>query len=190
MHLQNISLANLRGPDGISAGNQSSSGQRSTEFGRELDGNRTMKASLFISLCVFMCGCDVHVNKERSAAKADDPSMAVSTKTHLYCVQWGYRVDDLAYVSIVGQRLPREKVSGLVTGAISGSRRDFYVHRPDGSKVAVPGAVQLFELIDGHYKQSTKSVSLAEFTAFMESRPGEYSIAALVHFAENRRRAK
>ncbi len=149
-----------------------------------------MKLFAIICLCIFGIGCDVRDNAGRATQKADDPLMAASTKTHAYVVQWGYRGDDLAYVSIVGQRLPTEEVTGIVSGKVSGNRRDFHVRRPDGSEVAVPGKVQLFELIDGQYSEGTQRVSLEEFTAFTKSKPDEYSIAALVHFAEGRRHAK
>jgi hypothetical protein len=152
--------------------------------------NDTVKLFAVICLCVFGSGCDVRVNTGRATQKADDAAMAENTKTHVYGVQWGYRGDDLAYVSIVGQRVPAGTVTGIVSGTVSGSRRDYYVHRPDGSKIPVPGRIQLFELIDGRYSESTQRVSLAEFTAFRESRPDEYSIAALVRFAEDRRHAK
>jgi hypothetical protein len=149
-----------------------------------------MKLFAIICLCIFGIGCDVRYNQGRATQIADDPTVAVRTKTHLYAVQWGYRGDELAYVCIVGQRLPTEEVTGIMTGKVSGNEREFYVSRPDGSKVAVPGKIQLFELIDGQYSESTKRVSLEEFTAFQKSNPDEYTIAALVHFAEGRRRAK
>ncbi len=136
-------------------------------------------------LCIIVSGCYARVDTG-GTQKGDDPSMAERTKTHLYVIQWGYRADDLAYVSIVGERHPAASVKGIVSGSVLRGRRDYYVHRPDGSKVAVPGNIQLFELIDGRYRESTQRVSLAEFTAFKETSPEEYSIAALVRFAEDR----
>lgn len=144
-----------------------------------------MKAFAAILCCIFATGCDV---RNGAGQKADDPAMAVKSKTHEYIVQWGYRGDELAYVCIVGQRLPVGSVTGIVSGGVSGDKRDFYVCRPDGSKVAVPGKIQLFELIDGQYRESTERVSLGEFKAFEASLPEEYSIDAVVRFAQDRRR--
>ena len=92
-----------------------------------------MKLFAIVCLCIFGIGCDVRDNAGRATQKADDPSMAATTKTHVYVVQWGYRGDDLGYVSIVGQRLPTEVGTGFVSGTVSGDRRDFHVSRPDGS---------------------------------------------------------
>ena len=114
--------------------------------------------------------------------------MAVQSKTHLYTVQWGYRGDELAYVCIAGKRLPGERVTGLISGGVNGGKRDFFVHRPDGKRVAVPGKIQLFEFIDDQYRESSERVSLAEFRAFEASHPEEYSIDALVRFAQHRRK--
>jgi len=143
-------------------------------------------SAIAVALCALAMGCDVRISTGVSSPITNDHAMAESTKTHLYQVQWGYRGDSLAYVCFVGSRFPVDSVTGIV--AASGRRGEYFVHRPDGSKVAIPGKHQLFELIDGRYRESTQKVSSAEFEAFTASRRAEYSIDALVRFAESLRR--
>jgi hypothetical protein len=61
--------------------------------------------------------------------------------------------------------------------------------KPDGSKVTLPSAVQLYEVVDSEYRESKARVSMDEFQSFMASEPKEYTISALLAFVESKRKA-
>ena len=77
-------------------------------------------------------------------------------------------------------------IKGLVT---MGSHRS-YVTKPDGKMVYLPSDVQLFECIDGKYFQSNEKISKEVFEEFLESKPMEYTIQALLTFKEKRGRER
>lgn len=147
---------------------------------------------LTVSVAIGLTACRVEVKEK--VGTGDNPSLAVSSKTHMYAIGWGYHKDRLEYVAFSGEKLP-SSATGIVNGEISrdikqdgtmaGSvKRNFWIARPDGTKVSLPSTVQLFEKIDGKYFESNERVTLEEFKAFLDSKPDEYDIPHLVAFSK------
>jgi hypothetical protein len=88
----------------------------------------------------------------------------------------------LAYVAFTGDRKPR-----VFTCLVRGGTKSIIV-KPDGTEVSLPSDAQLFENVDGEYKESPGRVSKDELEDFLKSRPDEYTIKALLDFAAARRR--
>jgi hypothetical protein len=57
--------------------------------------------------------------------------------------------------------------------------------KPDGTDVDLPNEVQLYECIDGKYRESRERVEKREFDAWLASNPGEYSIGALLEYVKS-----
>jgi hypothetical protein len=62
-------------------------------------------------------------------------------------------------------------------------RQDACITKPNGQRITLPSDNQLFECIDGKYRESQGKVDRKVFEAFMESNPQEYTINALLAFA-------
>jgi hypothetical protein len=58
--------------------------------------------------------------------------------------------------------------------------------RPDGTKVQLPTDVQLMEVVDGQYLDTTRRVTLEDFEAFMDSNPASYTIENLLQFVDGK----
>jgi hypothetical protein len=65
-----------------------------------------------------------------------------------------------------------------------------YVNRPDGSRLKLPGEVNLVEIIDGRYSECRVTVSLDDFDSFLDSNPDAFTIHNLITFATVRRSQK
>lgn len=66
-------------------------------------------------------------------------------------------------------------------GGIGGA----YLHKPDGTDVELPNEVQLYEHIDSKYRESRERIEKRQFDAWLASNPGNYSIDALLEYAES-----
>lgn len=103
-------------------------------------------------------------------------------QTHRYLVECGYTNGNLAFVVFTGERSGR---FGNRVDAVS--NREAALRKPDGSSVRLPASNQLFEVIDGEFRESPERVTREEFEAFMASSPAEYTIDDLLRFAKSRR---
>jgi hypothetical protein len=120
------------------------------------------------------------------------------TKTHNYMIQWGVLKEDpgrLAFVAVLGRPSsggwPANELVKAGSRAKGGTDSVGYatLKRPDGTEVQLPTSNQLFEDIDGQYKESPGDVTLAEFDAFRASRPDSYTIESLLSFVQKHRHA-
>ncbi|HVK16631.1 MAG TPA: hypothetical protein VM533_06755 [Fimbriiglobus sp.] len=76
---------------------------------------------------------------------------------------------------------------GRLTSSYSKGRTSAELTRPDGSVSKLPGRVQLIEVVDGVYRDSERTVTLAELEAFLASKPAAYTIEELLRFVDERR---
>ena len=94
---------------------------------------------------------------------------------------YGYRYGRLAYVVF-------EEEEGTLKSKVQGSydrhHREVKFNKPDGEIVHLPNAIQLYEFIDGQFGQSPVRVTRADFEAFMDSSPDQYSIDSLLKFVQ------
>ncbi|HVX15712.1 MAG TPA: hypothetical protein VHC22_31285 [Pirellulales bacterium] len=78
-----------------------------------------------------------------------------------------------------------EPVSSWVSGRARGVRsRGVQLKKPDGTKIDLPESDrQLYEFIDGEYREFDEKVSLRQLADFLRSQPDSLSIDALLSFA-------
>lgn len=113
---------------------------------------------------------------------AQDMGSTVSTGGgRLSSTRCGYRYGRLAYVVF-------EEAEGTLKSKVQESysrhHRDVKFKKPDGRIVHLPNAIQLYEFIDGQFRQSPVRVTRAEFEAFMDSDPERYCNDSLLAFVQ------
>ncbi len=113
---------------------------------------------------------------------AQNMGSAVSTGGgRVSSTRYGYRYERLAYVVF-------EEEEGTLKSKVhvpySRLHREVNFNKPDGEIVHLPNAIQLYEFIDGQFRQSQVRVTRAEFEAFMDSSPDQYSIDSLLKFVQ------
>jgi len=92
-----------------------------------------------------------------------------------YMVSYALAFDRLSYA--VFQNAP---LGETITSAVTGSSREKWLSRFDGTKVRLPGEHRLYEFRDGRLLTSDVRVTREEFEAFLHSHPDEYTIDALL----------
>jgi hypothetical protein len=146
-----------------------------------------MRASIvLLAAAVVICttpSCEQGPRKLNLNPINDQRAIGISKSGYTYVVQYGYMDDKLAFVAFTGRREPNDGVAALVT---MGSHETI-LETPDGKKVVLPSAVQLYEVIDSHYRESKERVAKEEFEAFMHSEPKAYTINSLLSFVTDRR---
>lgn len=127
-------------------------------------------------------------NENDCRPKLDGCTTSTKTKSHLCMVQYGW--DDggyLAYAVLQSRALPaRGGIHGLVTQGTDKA----ILTKPDGTSVRLPSDVQLYECIDGVFRESDKKVTKDQMKAFIASEPEIYSIDALLKFAKQSQRPR
>ena len=81
-----------------------------------------------------------------------------------------------------------DNVGHSISGrTINSSDGQLIMHFPDGKEIVLNGGHQLYQIDNGELRHSDKRVAQIEFEKYVESRPTDWSIEALVKFAELRR---
>jgi hypothetical protein len=112
-------------------------------------------------------------------------SVSAQTQTHEWVVSYGTKNDHLVYAVFAGH-LKRQGVVQPMKFLFSGDDRLSPVFiKPDGVEVPLTGTKQLFEIVDGQYRDSDERVTLDQFNALMDSNPDEYGIEQLMEFARS-----
>jgi hypothetical protein len=147
------------------------------------------KLSQLIQIYVFIClvfwsfiSCQTDTRRLNPNPIHPERTIAVSTKTHSYVIQYGYVGNRLAYVVFSG--LKNNGENNIVEGLVTMGSHKSYITKPSGAMVQLPSDVQLFECIDGKYAESKERVSKEAFEAFLASDPKEYTINALLKFSK------
>lgn len=129
--------------------------------------------------------------KSVSGPLSTQMSIATGTDTHIVAVQYGYMKDGtVGYIAFTARKKP-QKVSAIVTmTSDSMGSHKAYLTKPNGEIITLPSDKQLFECIDGRYAESEEKVDKEVFEAFLASKPKEYTIKALLAFAEKKKASR
>ena len=152
------------------------------------------------SLLVLLGACGIWVTTGcDSAADISKTTRGGRTTSHNWMMEYGIRDQELVFLVIVGRSLSAQ-VEGIVSEAhvgdadVSfrigrpGARAGFVLKKPDGQMVDILATGQLFEVIDGQYRQSTERITLNEWNTFQNSAPEHWGIQSLLEFVEALRR--
>jgi hypothetical protein len=100
-----------------------------------------------------------------------------------WAISSGTKNDRLVYAVFAGGK---GEVPSHVTVKLSGRyNHSAVLTKPDGMEIRLDGKKQLFEIVDGKYRDSDERVTLNQFNAFMKSNPEEYTIEQLLEFAKS-----
>lgn len=93
-------------------------------------------------------------------------------------VDYGYRFGKLAWVVFNHSDGPQ------VCSSVQGSETEPVLGLPDGRKLPLPNRIQLYEVINGVYRESAVRVTRRQFEAFMASNPKDCAIDSLISFSK------
>jgi hypothetical protein len=112
---------------------------------------------------------------------------AVSTPARLWHVHQAEAKGELVYVVFEGARSTDGGLTSRVTISGRSPCNEARLDHPDGSVRRLPGKAPLMEVVDGVYRESERTVTLAELQAFLNSSPAAYTIDELLRFVDERR---
>lgn len=113
---------------------------------------------------------------------------AASTPGRLWLISQAQADGVLLFVLFEGGPSTEEGFPSRLKVSVSSGRTSAELALPDGSVARLPGKVQLMEVVDGVYRESERTVTLAELEAFVDSKPAAYTIAELLRFVNGIRR--
>ncbi len=113
--------------------------------------------------------------------KPEIHKLAVSTTGRIWAITTCHVNHELAYVIFIGRPIAEE--GGAVFGDLRGPSGS-WEQRGDTS---FPKRGQLFENVDGKYRDSDRVVTAKELEAFMSSRPDAFTIDGLLAFVDKAR---
>lgn len=106
------------------------------------------------------------------------------TSTHIWAIQYGFSDKNLIFVLFRGEDQKLGVSGGGVMGPNgNGSFGGGFV-RPDGTWVTMPNRTQLYEIVDGKYKECDRRVTFAQLQNFLASNPDAYTIDRLLQFVD------
>jgi hypothetical protein len=111
---------------------------------------------------------------------------AVSTPGRLWVVNQAEAKGELVYVVFEGAHSTDGGLKSRVTISGRSPCNEAKLDHPDGSVRRLPGKPQLMEVVDGVYRESERTVTLAELRAFLNSSPAAYTIDDLLRFVDAR----
>jgi hypothetical protein len=134
------------------------------------------------------CGCAVKVTSTAGTPKrklAESKSVTVLSDSYIWIIQYQYTNEDLDFVAFTGK--PKDALDDVLDGLVSMGSHDSSLTKPDGTEITLPSSAQLYELVDGNYRESKARVSKKEFQLFMASNAQQYTIDSLLAFANKLR---
>ena len=112
---------------------------------------------------------------------------AITTDGSTYVIATGSQEDELVFVAIAGRSIDSmddDGVESIVSGGATVGENWHWLLRPDGTKTKLPADRQLFELIDGQWRESDRRVTLNEWNGFLDSDPQRISIGAFLSWLD------
>ena len=138
---------------------------------------RTAITACFLFLALVGC--------HQPRPRYDGRTQTVSSDTHLGMVQYGWdQSGQLVYAVLIWERRP---ALHSVPGPVTQGSEESWLKKPDGTRVRLPTATQLYEYLEGEFRESNERVTKEELEAFLDARPGECTVEALLAFAKSRR---
>jgi hypothetical protein len=142
--------------------------------------------SVVIVVVTVMSSCSDGARQTGANPMDNQITIAASTDQTSYIIQYGLKGDDLMYIAVTGEKKPNNGFPALV---VMGSRST-YLRKPNGEKITLPTTIQLFECINGHYREIRGRVTTRELQHFFQSNPTDYSIQALLESVQKQRAHK
>lgn len=106
-----------------------------------------------------------------------DSSRVCATKGGIWRIQWGEREGKLRYVAFVRDGTSEPKEIVCVEGSQTRLSRGL---GPAGEEESLPASANVFELIDGRFRQQWVELSVDQANRFCNSPQTEYTIDALM----------
>jgi len=100
---------------------------------------------------------------------------------------WGYRWGRLAYIAYRRTDLPPGTNGYTLVSIVSSDSGSATLKMPGEPPVDLPGPHFMYDQVNGHWRTSDFRVTDAEFDAFRQSDPDDYSIEALTAFVRRLR---
>lgn len=143
----------------------------------------SIRQTAYVVLVVAIAGCkEAPVSspggKTYPALTFTEKRPTVGDKQWYLC--WGETNDGLAFV-LFEDATP---VGGHGISSATNSRgvNEGWLLKPDGTKAQLPTDAQLHEVIGGKYREREGRVTKDQLNAFLDSKPKEYTIDALLRF--------
>ena len=142
-----------------------------------------MKA-LNVSICIFgmialLVGCD-----SKSSVTIPLTTSAPSTDKGSWIIEYYVSSNILSYAVISGP-FPKDGQGHVRSGGSTADGRVWvHLYRPDGSEVPILDSGRIFQVSGTNVSECPEHISGKTFTAFLDSQPSDYSVAALRRYAE------
>jgi hypothetical protein len=108
---------------------------------------------------------------------------SVPTKAGLWLLVYAFNGDALSYAVITGPSVG-EVHGHSHSGGDSTGKLWAYVDKPDGTEISVLNSGRIFFFSTTNFAECPQHISGKTFRDFLDSQPSDYSISALLRFAE------
>jgi hypothetical protein len=127
----------------------------------------------------FGCGKSTSTT-DTSSVSLPDVTFAESTTNGTWLVNYCLDGEKLSYAVISGPQEPVHGHSGV--GGDSTGKLWAYLDKPDGSKIPILGTGRIFFVSGTNVTECPQHISGKTFEAFVDSKPSDYSMQALLTF--------
>ena len=133
---------------------------------------------LFCGALLFVSGC-----AQKSSFSLPEVTSSASTKDGLWLIDYAFDGDKLGYAVITGPSVGEvHGHSGM--GGDSTAKLWANVDMPDGTKISVWKSGRIFFFSGTNVTECPQPISGKTFRAFLDSKTSDYSMSALLAFAE------
>ncbi|MCX6968001.1 MAG: hypothetical protein NTZ46_09550 [Verrucomicrobia bacterium] len=140
---------------------------------------QSLAVLLTIVFFALLSSCNVSFYRDK------DPGKSITTQTDLgvWLVTYLIKSGRLDYAVIAGPGLKGQELPGCVTLSTDGSA---IFNHPDGTKKSLIGSGLLIQVSGTTVLKSTQNISGSDFQAFLDNKPKDYSLEALIAFLHRR----
>jgi hypothetical protein len=139
---------------------------------------------LFCVSLLLVGGCtQKQADNQKLLVSLPEVTSSLTTKDGLWMIDYAFDGDKLGYAVISGPSAGEvHGHSGM--GGDSAGKLWATVNMPDGTKISVWGSGRIFFFSGTNVTECPQSILGKTFRAFLDSKPSDYSMAALLAFAE------
>jgi len=130
-------------------------------------------------MIALLVGCDA-----KSSVTIPLTTMAPSTDKGSWLIEYYVSSNTLSYAVISGPFAKNAQGHVRSGGSIPDGQVWVHLFRPDGGEVSILDTGRIFQVSGTNVIESPQHISGRTFKAFLDSQPSDYSLPALLKFAE------